>query len=181
MAKTIVIGNKKYSIDINVSSMNHLCTFREVSNYKLTVSKKNPRFNEYEIYSNRLDEDELNLVSAMLARECVDNVCVNGDVKGFLASMSTGTSFRWSYTKEQKKVFKPIFDLIGADSSMVLYEYDDIELTMFNFNIDRLRSLSEKLETYTNVIKSKLPEEEQIEVPSAITEEAIREYLRQVN
>lgn len=196
-SKSIEIGNKKYTVNLDVSSMNHLCTFREISNFKLTVQKHDRRFNSYKTDETPLTEDETNLVSSLFA-SVIDLYSISHDVKGFIATLSTGNTFRWDYTQVQKKHFKPIFDVIGSDSHMVLYKevktYGNVEenlpsdttkyceLTLFNFNRNRIEEMAGNLDTYKQVLVSQLPEEEdQPSSDGVLTEAMIREYLNQGN
>lgn len=198
--KTVEVGGKSYSVSLNSGRLNHLCTFREISDFKLTVQKKCERFGGLTTDDTPLDADELNLVSSIFATAVFDCGGLDSDVVGFLATMNVGNAFRWSYTQGQKKRFIPIFEHIGYANSMSLYKQNGrhssyleegttssdekiIELKMFNFDREVFSDISSKLAEYKKVISDKFPPEV-VEAPvntNDLTEEAIREYLRQGN
>lgn len=186
--KEVKVNGKKYSISLDISSLNHLCTFKELSNFKLTMQKHNARFDEYEECDVELDTDETNLVAALFACCITEHREYESSNKGVLATMNTGTYSRWSYTLGQKKKFLPLFNLVGFDSSMVLYSKGDssslsnyIEVTMFNFNTQNISDMADMYPEYLRVLKAKEPEQAVEEQPTILTEQSIREYLQQGN
>lgn len=186
--KEVQVNNKKYSISLDVSSLNHLCTFKELSNFKLTVQKYDTRFNEYGVCEDELDTDETNLVAALFACCITEHREYESSNKGILATMNTGNYSRWSYTLGQKKKFLPIFNLVGFDSSMVLYSKGDssslsnyTEVTMFNFNTQNISAVADNYHKHLKVLKDKEPEQAVEEQPTILTEQSIREYLQQGN
>lgn len=187
---TKVIGDKEYSVSAAVSSFNHICTYREVHDYKMTVKKKDDRFGRFVKYNGPLSEKELQLISSMFAKNILGNI--NSDHRGIMLTLSTGNSFMWDYTKDQHVDFTPLFEVIKPSSSMPLYreegeksyllpgvDYDDAycELSMLHFSRETLLEHRDNYNRLVREMEEELPEPEQPVAPQGITEDAIRQYL----
>ena len=187
------IGDKQYSVSASVSSFNHICTYREVHDYKMTIKKKDGRFDRFVACNDTPTEKELKLLASMFAKNILNNG-VNSDHRGIMLTLSTGNSFIWDYTMEQHKQFTPLFEVIKPDSVMPLYREDEsknyilngvrssdayCELSMLNFSCATLEDHSSQFASLVSEIEAELPEPEQEQsvAPQGITEDAIRQYL----
>lgn len=191
---SLTIGNITYKIAFRVDGFHHLCTFRELSDIKLTKETLEPRFNDVSISHKNFTEIEYKIF-LKLFKECIINDVIDEvGHKNFLFTTGTGNRSRWSYVIDQIQHLLPFVRMIPVYNTLSLYrkegpsagssqvpgtsEEDGYEeLTLFNIHYNDLNDLDTS-ETDAYIAEQLEQTPAPIEEVQGVTESDIREYLR---
>lgn len=188
--KTLDVADVTYKISLRINTFNHLCSFRELSNVKLTKLVKDTQFHTKTKSNDPFTDIEYRIFTKLLKEAAKEAVA--SDTKGMLITLGTGNRSRWDYVINQQKEELPFIKSLPLRGSCVLYSdpstatyrtpgtHEDEgyeELTQFNVNYQELRNMS-----FSDVNTYVAEQEANYVVPEAtiptLTRESIIAHIR---
>lgn len=187
------LGNNIYKVSYNLSTLAHLCSYRELTSLNFIKKTKDSRFNECSNVASQdfTDEDWL-LLSHLFHKSLKTRFTTSSysGTMGVITTLPTGNASRWSYVINAKASLTRIFDTIQHKDSMVLYsrplpDGNTAEPVPSNERIEEVSMLaitSEQFRTYTpseqvQEILARTPAPTP-EVAQILTKEAIQAFIR---